>query len=332
MGSLLDSEGRSSRPLLAAAVVDFSGRGLPFGPAGDFSGLTASGSTTAIGGNAPQLVYGASGRLGQVKRAGTVVMNYTYSGRGEQVRRVGKTNTYTLYDESGHWIGDYDNNGAALQQAIWLDDLPVGVLAKNSLQYVQPDHLGTPRAVIDPVRDVAIWRWDLKGGAFGNTTPDQDPDGMMFLFDLRFPGQRYDAPSGLNQNYFRDYESGTGRCVQSDPIGLSGGISTYGYISSRPLVVIDPIGLSCKSAGGTTRCDYPGGPSFSLPTPHGWRDFDGSEGMYHRYDVRRKLGYAYANGVMQDLINHPTPLPNARPATSSGTKKERCGSSLFAYF
>jgi len=47
--------------------------------------------------------------------------------------------------QTGHWLGDYDNNCAALQQAIWLDDLPVGVLAKNSLRYVQPDHLA-PRA------------------------------------------------------------------------------------------------------------------------------------------------------------------------------------------
>lgn len=86
MGSLLYSKGRNSRPLLAAAsgygVVDFSGRGLPFGPAGNFSGLTASGNTTSIGGNALQLVYRASGRLGQVKCAGSGVMNYVYSGRG----------------------------------------------------------------------------------------------------------------------------------------------------------------------------------------------------------------------------------------------------------
>ncbi|WP_369944440.1 RHS repeat-associated core domain-containing protein [Xanthomonas medicagonis] len=205
----------------------------------------ASGNTTSIGGTALQLVYGASGRLGQVKRSGTVVMNYAYNGRGEQVRRVGKTNTYTLYDESGHWIGDYDNNGTPLQQAIWLDDLPVGVLAKNSLRYVQPDHLGTPRAVIDPVRDVAIWKWDLKGEAFGNTPPNQDPDGdgTAFVFDMRFPGQRYDSATGFNQNYFRDYDPITGRYGQSDPIGLGGGSSTYAYALSNPFYMADPNGL-----------------------------------------------------------------------------------------
>ena len=61
----------------------------------------AIGNTTAIGGTALQFVYGASGRIGQVKRAGTVVMNHAYNGRSEQVRRGGKTNTYILYDKPG---------------------------------------------------------------------------------------------------------------------------------------------------------------------------------------------------------------------------------------
>ncbi|WP_221899381.1 RHS repeat-associated core domain-containing protein [Xanthomonas sp. GW] len=228
----------------------------------------AIGNTTSIGGTALEFVYGASGRIGQAKRAGTVVMNYAYNGRGEQVRRVGKTNTYTLYDENGHWLGDYDNNGAPLQQAIWLDDLPVGVLAKNTLRYVQPDHLGSPRAVIDPVRDVAIWTWDLKGEAFGNTSPNQDPDkdGTAFVFDMRFPGQRYDAATGFNQNYFRDYDPGTGRYGQSDPIGLRGGGSTYSYALSSPVNFFDPRGLepiwdtkTCGGAYGLTYCDGKGG-------------------------------------------------------------------------
>jgi len=225
----------------------------------------AIGNTTSIGGTALEFVYGASGRIGQAKRAGTVVMNYAYNGRGEQVRRVGKTNTYTLYDENGHWLGDYDNNGAPLQQAIWLDDLPVGVLAKNTLRYVQPDHLGTPRAVIDPVRDVAIWTWDLKGEAFGNTSPNQDPDkdGTAFVFDMRFPGQRYDSATGLNQNYFRDYDPGAGRYGQSDPIGLNGGISTYAYVGGSPTMWIDSFGLEVLLCGQ---------PAFGgkIPVDHQW--------------------------------------------------------------
>lgn len=206
-----------------------------------------TGNTLSIGGKAREFPYDASGRMSMVKRAGVLVMNYRYNGKGEQVRRfLGTTNTYTLYDESGHWLGDYDNNGVPKQQVIWLDDLPVGLLANaNKLHYIEPDHLGSPRVVVDPVRNVAVWSWSLKGEAFGNTAPNQDPDGdgAALVLDMRFPGQRFDAASGLNQNYFRDYDSATGRYGQSDPLGLRGGISTYAYVGLNPFYASDLFGL-----------------------------------------------------------------------------------------
>ena len=48
---------------------------------------------------------------------------------------------------------------------------------------------------------------------------------------------------GLNYNYFRDYEPATGRYVESDPIGLLGGASTYGYALSNPFKWSDSKGL-----------------------------------------------------------------------------------------
>jgi RHS repeat-associated protein len=172
-----------------------------------------------------------------------------HNGKGEQVRKyLGTANIYTVYDESGHWLGDYNHAGVALQQAIWLDDLPVGLIANgNQLHYIEPDHLGTPRVVIEVARNVPVWTWDLKSEAFGNSVPNQNPDldASQLVFDMRFPGQRYDAASGLNQNGFRDgYESGTGRYSQPDPIGQKGGLSVYGYALQTPLNAIDPSGLA----------------------------------------------------------------------------------------
>jgi uncharacterized protein RhaS with RHS repeats len=155
--------------------------------------------------------YDASGRMRQVKHNGVVAMDYLYNARGERVYRSGSGQTVTtVHDEAGRWLGDYDASGNPIQQAIWLDDLPVGLLvgagANQKLFYLQPDAMGTPRVVIDPTRDIAVWRWDLSGEAFGESAPNEDPDGdgTAFLLDLRFPGQRYDAATGLHHNYFSD--------------------------------------------------------------------------------------------------------------------------------
>lgn len=159
-----------------------------------------------------------------------------------------------------------DSAGQPTQQVIWLDDLPVAVMvgagAQQKLYYIEPDALGTPRVIIDPERNVAVWRWDLTGESFGNTPPNEDPDGdgNRFVFNMRLPGQQYDAVSGLNQNGFRDgYEAGTGRYSQPDPIGLAGGINPYAYVDSNPLIFTDPLGLAkdqacmaaCTVGGGT---------------------------------------------------------------------------------
>ncbi len=195
--------------------------------------------------------YNAANRLASVSLEGELTMSYRYNGAGERVYRSGSGEVvHTVFDPAGHWIGDYDVNGVAIQQAIWLGDLPVG-LARNAgsgldLYYVEADALGTPRVVIDPDRDVAVWRWALTDEAFGESEPDQDPDGdnTWFVLDMRYPGQQYDSATGFNYNYFRDYDPSTGRYSQSDPIGLDGGISTYGYVGGNPLTGTDPMGLA----------------------------------------------------------------------------------------
>lgn len=54
----------------------------------------------------------------------------------------------------------------------------------------------------------------------------------------------YDFTSGrFVYNYFRDYDSETGRYVQSDPIGLDGGLNTYAYAGGNPVNYVDPLGL-----------------------------------------------------------------------------------------
>ena len=55
---------------------------------------------------------------------------------------------------------------------------------------------------------------------------------VSLSYNLRFPGQYYDAETGKHYNVNRDYDPVTGRYVQSDPIGLDGGMNAFEYAVS----------------------------------------------------------------------------------------------------
>src|SRR6266852_5205863 len=67
---------------------------------------------------------------------------------------------------------------------------------------------------------------------FGIIPPNQNPSGLgVFTFNLRFPRQYFDQETLTYYNGFRHYSPAIGRYVQSDPIGLQGGLN--GYLSYR---------------------------------------------------------------------------------------------------
>ena len=74
------------------------------------------------------------------------------------------------------------------------------------------------------------------------------------------PGQFYDKHSKLNYNYFRDYNPLTGKYMQSDPIGLLGGINTYGYALQNPINYYDPNGKAATAVQGAIAGGAIGGP------------------------------------------------------------------------
>lgn len=190
--------------------------------------------------------YDNRNRLTQVTASGAIV-TFNLNGRGERVFKNGPNGGKLFsYDEGGRLLGEYTTTGALGAQYVYVDSMPVAYITGGVLYYIETDQLGTPRQVILPgattANDAAVWKWGYfaSNSAFGENAPSV----QTITFNLRFPGQYFDAETGLNYNYFRDYEPGTGRYVESDPIGLRGGISTYGYVGDKPLRSIDPRGLS----------------------------------------------------------------------------------------
>ncbi len=214
-----------------------------------------AGNVTQIGSNqsGQKFVYDDRGRLRDFKIGNTVKASYRYNGRGERVLKndlvTPSNSAQYFYDEAGHLLGEYSTTtGSRIKEYVWLGDTLIAILSDfdgSTYQFVESDHLGTPRVVVNPLENAIVWRWDATQTVFGDHAPIGDPDGdsVVYTLNLRFPGQQFNAESGLSYNYFRDLEPGTGRYLESDPVGLDGGISTYGYAGSNPLRFIDSSGL-----------------------------------------------------------------------------------------
>jgi len=183
--------------------------------------------------------YDDRGRLVTVDTGTTA--SYTHNGQGQRVKKDNGTVTLFAYDKMGGLLGEYDSLGVATQETVWFDGAPVAVLEGNNRYYVHSDHLGTPRVISEG--NTIIWRWDSEG--FGSIVPDEDPDGDMnaFTYNMRFAGQYFDSETNLYYNYFRTFDPSTGRYLESDPIGLTGGANTYSYVGSAPMNYVDPFGL-----------------------------------------------------------------------------------------
>jgi RHS repeat-associated protein len=206
--------------------------------------------------------YNLANRLVRVASDAGGVTDYEVSALGQRLAKsVGGVVTRYVYDEGGRLLGEYDGAGRLVQETIWLDDLPVATLRPKSgsttipvqieIFYVHADHLGSPRAVTRPADNALMWRWDNADPFGANAASDNPAGNGTFVYNLRFPGQYYDAETGTHYNYFRDYDPTIGRYLQSDPIGLIGGINTFVYAKSNPLVTTDQFGLKGCGSGPT---------------------------------------------------------------------------------
>ena len=180
----------------------------------------------------------------------TVLASYQYNPLGQRIAKTVQGITiYYLYDQTG-LLAEYTSSGQLISEYHYTPNttfmtrplfkrdayLNEQGQAANDIYFYQNDHLGTPQKLFAKNGELV---WVAQYQAFGQT---------QILIEtiennLRFPGQYYDGETNTHYNYYRDYDPSLGRYIESDPIGLSGGVNSYIYVGSSPIFNKDPFGL-----------------------------------------------------------------------------------------
>jgi RHS repeat-associated protein len=227
------------------------------------------------------LGWDAESQLVSASVAGTAA-TYAYDPFGRRVRKtVDGSDTWFLWS-GDRLLEERDDTGAlAVRYTYGVGYAPVQVRIADGgsgedVYDVHTDHLDTPRRLTDAA-GAEVWVAEM--AAFGEAFVEEDPDGDLaeVAFHVRFPGQYFDAETGLHYNRFRYYSAELGRYISPDPIGqlfdnaspsmalafsIGEGFEVeptptnhpYSYVDNDPISWIDPLGLAKgKNKGGKGR-------------------------------------------------------------------------------
>lgn len=202
-----------------------------------------------VGGQTINLKYNAGGQLVRKDSSSTPKSNFLWDG-DNLLAEVNAAGTGS--------IGEYSYYGT--------DHLHALMVAGTEYN-AQTDGLGDVIALTDNSSNVKrTYGYD----AWGTINDGQDGRPFTNVDRARWKGALWLGPE-LDVYYMRNrwYETGTGRFLSEDPIGISGGPNPYTYGVDDPVNLSDPVGLDAGDVCDTlVPCPIPG------PTVYGpwWTD------------------------------------------------------------
>lgn len=246
----------------SASVADNNNRIASFGDATfNFNALGETVSKSVAGVGNTVFDWDHRGRLVKATLPNGQEITYKYDAANRRVSRTSSgTTTQFLYDMMDVVL-DINSDGSKID---YLND-PLNVDEKlrqfststGALYFIQ-DHLGSTIA-LTAVNASVIERF--KYDAFGKSSNNSS------LTRYLYTGREFDNALGLTYYRARWYDHQQGRFLTQDPLGITGGLNLYEYVTSSPINWVDSFGLTQTQKGGGGGAGVAEGPPTGPPTP-----------------------------------------------------------------
>jgi len=220
----------------ANQMLTFNDKNITYDANGNMTSLTnACGTTTYTWDARNRLIV----IIGYKPDCSQLTASFTYDALGRRIQKTinGRTIDY-LYD--GKDIVQQIENG--LPSVNYIRTLNIDEplaridLATNTVRYYHADALGSIIGLSNESgQEVTQYAYD----PFGKVTISGETSDNPF----QYTGRENDG-TGLYYYRARYYSPELQRFISEDPIGLKGGINKYVYVSNRPTMLVDPLGLA----------------------------------------------------------------------------------------
>ncbi len=194
-----------------------------------------------------EFAWNGAGLMASAKTPDGGTWLYTYDPFGRRISKQSPEGKRTVFVWDGDTLlHDIDPEGNA--RSWTFDDTvrPISVIEKGEVGLFVNDPIGLPQEILKSDGTIA---WAAAYASWGRV------DSLIVAGmdnPVRFPGQWFDAETGLHYNRFRTYDPSVGRYLTPDPIRIEGGLNAYQYAPS-PTHWQDPFGLETIVNPGAKR-------------------------------------------------------------------------------